>query len=412
MSETVVTLDNLFYELRAPLQKNYRKQHVLMAEIKRRTPRELMTGDEVRVPIVLNSLQGGGNPGETGTINVPQVLNTTKALATVQNVVQPFALSIDVEEQSVDNAAAEALALLVEEARNALAEVVNDQYNATGALLATITGGSSPGLTVNVSASATQWDRLYPGRVVDILTRSNGANPGQGTRRRIASVDESAGTVTFDTAQTASDGGSGNITFSANEGIYIAGTYGKALSSLHQVADTTGTFQGINKATTAGWQGVNGRGSDTSTKVLDTVMLDGGVRRGRRNGAFVWEFGVGDPAVIDAYKQSLYSMVRYNDPPIGKLRSGFGGPLYDHEGQAIPLIKEDRFERGQLILVPPDDLRVYGKTGGPEFVKDDGSYMRRFSRALPREVWLRDKQNLVALRCNRVIRFANLQGAA
>jgi hypothetical protein len=403
----VATLDNLFYELRAPLQKNFRKQHVLSAELERRMPRALMTGDEVRVPIVLNSLQGGGNPGESGTINVPQTLNTTKALATVKNVVQPFALSMDVQEQSVDNAAAEAFALLVAEARNALAEIVNDQYNATGALLATITGGTSPGLTVNVSASATQWDRLYPGRVVDVLTRSNGADPGQGKRRKIASIDESAGTVTFDTAQTASDGGSGSITFTANEGIYIAGTYGQAIASLHEIADTTGTFQSINKATTAGWQGINGRGSDTTVKPLDQPMFDGGIRRGRRNGAFAWKFGVGDPAVIDAYAQGFYTLMRYNLPE-KELSSGFKGVAY----KDITLIAEDRFERGQLVLVPGEDLKVYGKGGGPEFVNDDGAIMRRFSRALPREVWLRDKQNLVALRCNRVVRFANLQGAA
>ena len=403
----VATLDDLFYELRAPLQKNFRKQHVLSAEIERRMPRALMTGDEVRVPIVLNSLQGGGNPGESGTINVPQTLNTTKALATVKNVVQPFSFSLDVEEQSVDNAAAEALGLLVSEARNAMAEIVNDQYNATGALLVTITGGTSPGLTVNVSATATQWDRLYPGRIVDVLTRSNGANPGNGLRRRIDSFSESSGTITFATAQTASDGNSGNITFTANEGIYIAGTYGNAISSLHEMAAMTGTFEGINKATVIGWQGIDGRAGDTVVKPLDNVMLDGGIRRGRRNGAFAWTFGIGDPSVIDAYKQGFYDMARY-DLPEKTLKSGFTGVSYKN----ITLIPEDRFERGQLIIVPGDDLKVYGKTGGPEFVKDDGSWIRRFSRALPREVWLRDKQNFVALRCNRLVKFANLQGAA
>lgn len=411
MAETVVTLDNLFYELRAPLQKNYRKQHVLMAELERETPRELMTGDEVRVPVILNSLQGGGNPGETGTINQPQVLNTTRALATVRNVVQPFALSMDVEEQSVDNAAAETLALLTTEARNSLAEIVNDQLNASGALLAPITGGSSPGLTVNVSASATQWDRLYPGRVVDILVRSTGADPGQGRRRRIASIDEVAGTVTFESAQTASDGGTGNITFSANEGIYIAGTYGNALASIQQVADTTGIFQSINKATVVGWRGIDGRGGATSTVALDDIILDGAVRRGRRNGAFVWQFAIGDPAVIDVYKQGKYAQVRY-EPQVSTLKSGFSGIVYDGADKPIPLIKEDRFERGQLILVPTEDLRFYGKSGGPEFVRDDGGIFRRFSRTLVREVWLRDKLNLVALRCNRVVRIANLAGAA
>lgn len=393
------------------MQKNYRKQHVLHAELERRKPRELMTGDEVRVPIVLNSLQGGGNPGETGTINVPQQLNTSKALVGVQNVLQPFSITLDLEEQSVDNAAAEALALLVTEARNALAEIVNDQYNAPGALLATITGGSSPGLTVNVSATATQFDRLYPGRVVDVLTRSNGADPGQGLRRKIASFSESSGTVTFDTAQTASDGGSGNITFSANEGIYVAGTYGRALASIHDIAATTGTFQSINKATVTGWQGVDGRGGTTTAVNLTDEIMDNAVRRGRRNGAFVWSFALGDPAVIDLYKQGKYAQVRYDNQP-STLKSGFSGIVYDGADKPIVLVKEDRFNRGEVVLVPTEDLKLYGKGDGPDFVKDDGAMFRRFSRSLPKEAWLRDKLNLVALRCNRVTKIGNLNGAA
>lgn len=408
---TVAVFDNLMYELRAPMQKNYRKQHVLHAELERRKPRELMTGDEVRVPIVLNSLQGGGNPGESGTINVPQALNTSKALVGVKNVVQPFSLTLDLEEQSVDNAAAEALALLVTEARNALAEIVNDQYNVPGALLATITGGSSPGLTVNVSASATQFDRLYPGRVVDVLTRSNGADPGQGKRRKIDSISESSGTVTFDTAQTASDGGSGNITFSSAEGIYVAGTYGNAIASIHDIAATTGTFQNINKATVAGWQGVDGRGGVTTAANLTDEIMDGAIRRGRRNGGFVWSFAMGDPAAIDLYKQGKYAQVRYDNQP-ATLKSGFSGIVYDGADKPIVLIKEDRFNRGELVLVPTEDLKLYGKGDGPDFVKDDGGMFRRFSRSLPKEAWLRDKLNLVALRCNRVVKIGNLNSAS
>lgn len=408
---TLAVFDNLMYELRAPMQKNYRKQHVMHAELERRKPRELMTGDEVRVPIVLNSLQGGGNPGESGTINVPHALNTTKALIGTENVVQPFSITLDLEEQSVDNSAAEALALLVTEARNALSEIVNDQFNAPGALLATITGGSSPGLTVSVSASATQWDRLYPGRVVDVRTRSNGADPGQGLRRLIASINETSGTVTFSTTQQASDGGSGNITFSANEGIYISGTYGEALASIQDIAATTGTFQNINKATVAGWQGVDGRGGVTTAVNLTDEIMDNAVRRGRRNGAFVWSFAMGDPAVIDLYKQGKYAQVRYDNQP-ATLKSGFSGIVYDGADRPIVLIKEDRFNRGELILVPVEDLKLYGKGDGPEFVRDDGAIFRRFSRSLPKEAWLRDKLQLVALRCNRVVKIGNLNSAA
>jgi len=407
----LANLANLLYELRGPMQRNFRKRHVTKAEIERIDSRELYTGSKVAVPIILNSLQGGGNPGESGTINVPQGLNTARPTVTAQNIVQPFSITLDGEEASMDNSAVEAMALLVQEARNSLAEIINDEYNASTALLATITGGSSAGLTVNVSATATSFDRLYPGRVVDVLTRSNGADPGQGKRRLISSFNESSGTVTFDTAQTASDGGSGNITFSANEGIYIAGTYGNSLSSLHDMAATSGTFQGVNKATTAGWQGVDGRGGATTSVALSAEILDGGVRRGQRNDGYAWPFALGDPGVIDLYKQSLYAQVRY-EPQTMQLMTGFSGIVYDGADRPMPLIKEHRFEAGQLMFIPAEDLRVYGKGDGPDFVADDGSIARRFSRSLPKEIWLRDKQQLVAYRCNRFVRFANLLRAS
>jgi hypothetical protein len=389
---------NLLYELRGPLQYNFRKKFVLSAELERKMAREQFTGSGIRIPIILNSLQGGGNPGESGTINVPQQFNTTAATVHMQNVVQPVSITMDADEDSMSNSAAEVMTLSIQEARNSLAEIVNDQYNNSGALLATAdsTQASAGGLTLKVQAyvagtsAGTNFDGLYPGRVVDVLTRSTGADPGQGLRRKIASVSESASppTITFSTTQTASDGGSGNITLSA-------------LTS----------FQGIDKTSVTGWQGIDGRNGDTTQKALSIQMLDAGVRRGRRNGGFAWDFGVGYAASIDLYKQGLYAQVRYN-PQTATLQSGFSGIVYDGADQPIPLIKEDRFKGNSLILVPTEDLAIYGHGEGPDFVADDGAQLRRFSRSLPRELWLRDKQQLVAKRCNRTVVFNDLDQAA
>jgi hypothetical protein len=417
---------NLLYELRGPLQYNFRKKFVLSAELERKMAREQFTGSGIRIPIILNSLQGGGNPGESGTINVPQQFNTTAATVHMQNVVQPVSITMDADEDSMSNSAAEVMTLSIQEARNSLAEIVNDQYNNSGALLATAdsTQASAGGLTLKVQAyvagtsAGTNFDGLYPGRVVDVLTRSTGADPGQGLRRKIASVSESASppTITFSTTQTASDGGSGNITLSANVGVYIAGVYtstaNNAIQSIQDVASTTLTsFQGIDKTSVTGWQGIDGRNGDTTQKALSIQMLDAGVRRGRRNGGFAWDFGVGYAASIDLYKQGLYAQVRYN-PQTATLQSGFSGIVYDGADQPIPLIKEDRFKGNSLILVPTEDLAIYGHGEGPDFVADDGAQLRRFSRSLPRELWLRDKQQLVAKRCNRTVVFNDLDQAA
>jgi len=416
---------NLLYELRGPLQYNYRKKYVLSAELERNMAREQFTGSGIRIPVILNSLQGGGNPGESGTINVPQQFNTAAATVHMQNVVQPVAVTMDADEDSMSNSAAEVMTLAVQEARNSLAEIVNDQYNNKGALLATAdsTQSSAGGLTLKVQAyvagtsAATNFDGLYPGRVVDVLTASSGADPGQGLRRKIASVSESASppTITFDTNQTASDGGSGNITLSNAVGVYIAGVYtssaNNAIASIQDIASTSGTFQNISRSSVAGWQAIDGRNGDTTQKALSIQMLDAGVRRGRRNGGFVWNFGVGYAASIDLYKQGLYAQVRYN-PQTSTLQSGFSGIVYDGADQPIPLIKEDRFKGNSLVLVPTEDAAIYGHGAGPDFVADDGAQLRRFSRSLPRELWLRDKQQLVAKRCNRFVFFNDLDVAA
>ena len=52
------------------------------------------------------------------------------------------------------------------------------------------TGSGS--LVVDVGTASVPWDQLTAGRVVTIATRSNGNNPGNGRRRKIASIQKTA----------------------------------------------------------------------------------------------------------------------------------------------------------------------------------------------------------------------------
>lgn len=410
----LTNIDNLLDTLRLPMQRNYKKQHILMAELERLAPsRTFAGGSKGEIPIILNSLQGGGNPGESGTINVPQNWNTAKAEFTLENVVQPIGITLDAEEDSASSKDAAQVALLVMEARNSLAEIVNDQFNFPNALLGTITDAATS-LTVTVDPAIENFDALYSGRVVDVLDRTTGADPGQGKRRKIASVNETTGVITFDTAQTASDGGSGSIVHTAAAGIYIPGVFttlgNNALTSVWDIASTTGTFQGINRTTTAGWQAVDGRGGDTVARALSTTMLDTAFRKGRRNGGRPWGLAVAHPAVIDAFKQQFYAMMRVA-PDTKTLSTGFQGIDY----MGMTLVAEDRFKRKAMIMLPKEDIAVYhGPThgAGPRFVDDTGDKWQRFNRALTKEAWLRDKLQLVAKRTNRVVFLTNLEEAA
>ncbi len=413
---TLANIDDMLYNFRIPMQLNFGKRHVLRSELKRVAPDELFSGgDEARIPIILNSLQGGGNPGESGTVNVPHNFNMTKATFTLEDVFQPIGITLRAEENSQANSSAPALRVLVEECENALAEITNDQFNAAGALLASVSANTtSPSLTVYTDAALTNYERLYPGRVVDILTRSSGANPGNGLRRKIASVDRTTGIITFLTAQQASDGDSGNITFANTAGIYLPGTYGRALQSLEDIASSTNTFQGLDRSLVPGWQALDGRNGDTAVKMLTDTILDAAVEAGGRYGTPEWEFGLAQPRVINGYKQSKYAQTRVN-PQVKQLSGGFSGIEYVHASGTIVLVAEYRATRKRLVLVPKGDLAIYhgpAHPNGPEWVADTGSKWQRFGRTPTKEAWWREVIQLAAKRSNRVVYLANLDEAA
>jgi hypothetical protein len=433
MATQLTNWQNFLFELQGKVQEVFPTEHVLLAELSgvgdpssvgRFTRnmdgnREIFSGKKLRVPIVLAELQAGGAVSESGTWNVPIPMDTTEVTANLTRQIMPFDLSVDVERDSLNNSAASAVAMLVRQARQSLATLENDQLNNSGAKLADIISGSSGTLVIGVAepgssavpnATSSIWNKLYPGRVVDILTKSNGANPGAGLRRKIASVARSTGLVTFSTTAQATDGNSGNITFSTSEALYIPGSYGNGMASVEDIAATSGTFQGVDKAVTTQWQGTDGRAGVTTTAALSDPILDGAVNEGRRAGLGKWDFGIGDPRVIDLYKQGKYAQVRY-DTQSAELKSGFKGIVYEGADAPIPLVKEPRHQTGKVKLIDKASLQLYGDQAGPAFLDDDGAMFRRFSRTLIKEADLLDRVQLVALRCNTMVALSNLDVA-
>ncbi len=380
--------------------------------------REIFSGRRVRHTIVLAYLPGGGFITESQTWNVPHVLGSQEVHIKLIDALQPFSVTVDVERDSFDNANASAVEELMDQARVALARMENIALLGDGTgKVSDITGGTSPGLTIAVGTGA-NFDVLLPGTVWDIATKSTGVTTVGGDRRKIASVDEAAGTVTFDTAQQASDGDSGNITFSTAEGIYIPGSATAPAAAgtvvaqgLEQASAVTGTFENVDKAAVQQWRGTDGRGGVTTSLPLSQQMLDGGVRRGRRAGLGAWDFGLGDPAVIDLYKQGLYAQVRY-EPEVSTLKSGYSGIVYDGADRPFPLVKEPVHAKGGLKLIDKGSFTMYGDKVGPSFLDDDGAIFRRFGRSLPKEAELLDRFQMGVTKCNTIVFFNNLASAA
>lgn len=406
-SDTLASAASILYEMRADLEAIYPRDIVLLAEwtgynsitgeigdgSRRLTPldnREIFSGSQVRIPVDFAQLQGGGWVAETGTINQPIADIITQATITLKRVVVPASITLDLEEDSMSNSAVAYLGRKMDKAKDALATLVDEAMNGSGdALLATVTDAATS-LTVTVAAG-TDFDKLLPGTVVDVRTRSTGADPGQGLRRRIASFVESTGVITFDTAQQAADGGSGNIVHAATEGIYVAGSYGNYLAGgLVAAAAQTGTFQGVNRTTYPAFRATDGRAGASTTVPISDPMLDAGVLLGQRAGTFKYDFGYGDPAAINAYKNSKLSLVNYNSPT-GVLKSGFKGIEYDGSGQPIPLVPGRKAPPGTLYLLDKSAATIYGRRKGPDFDDKTGSMFMRFARSLPTEFWLVDR---------------------
>lgn len=422
------------YELRGPMQANYPKDHVLLAEfsgvgsadpsIGRITPnssgqierdnRELFSGSNFRFPLDLTMMQGGGFVSETGTVNAPIAPPTSKATGKLVDVVQPSSITLDLEEDSMDNSAIQGLAWIVKKTREALAEIVNDAMNTTsgttGLAQADSTQASAGGLTLKVKAG-TDFDKLYPGKVVDVLTASTGADPGQGKRRLIASIAETASppTITFDTNAQASDGGSGNITLSNAVGVFIAGSYGNQMQGIEDAANISGTdtFEGVNRNNVKQFIATDGRNGVTTTVPLSDSVLDAGVLLALRSGYSNWDFGVGDPAAINVYKNGKTSLVRVT-PDTKVLPSGFSGVAYQGTGKDIPLIPERKHATGSVKLVVREAAAIYGRRKGPDFEDSTGAIFQRFSRALPREIWLVDRLQWAWMSPQSIVRYDNL----
>jgi hypothetical protein len=388
---------DLMLEMKGPLVENYAKYSVLLSELKRKGGdfRQDAHGTSVRVPLILNPKQGTGSLAEAGTLNIARNIRTTHANITMHQMAHAVQVTRRLKRMSGNPATswAQALKLEMKLAEEAMPRVANEMLNGNGdALLGTVTDtANSTSLTVT-GGNAFQ---LYEGRVVDVLVRADGTVVSAG--RQIVSYTESTGVIVLDSA----------VNHTSAHGVYIEGSYGNACQGIQQAGATTGIFESVDRASYAGWKGVDGRNGDTSAADLSIVILDGAIRRRGRNGLDGGGFWLGDPAVIDKFGQTLLAQARW-DGSYSQLKTGWKGIAYNED----ILIKEYDHPSGQITYVPTDDCTFYSTQPGPDWDDETGSMFQRFSRSLPVEAWLVDEFQFGVHRCNRFTKVANLNQAA
>lgn len=366
-------------------------------------------GQQIRIPIQVNEVPGAAGVGRAGTWPVTAPFDTAKAVVKLCELVAPIGLDIATERDSRNGkySAMEYLEALTASAYRGLARIENDMLHGNGSgLLAQNSGSDSTGLVVTVGTSA-NFDQLTPGRVCDVRILSSGADPGNGLRRKIASVSRSAGTVTFNAAIVASDGGTGNITLTGNTvGIFIDSTYdtgssnGKAMQGLAQCLTSPGTpFEGIDPANVPNWGAVQTAGGNAT---LSDSMFEDNVYQLAGQGIDAPDFAIAHPKVVDPYKDSKtqYLMIR---PETRVVPSGFSGVVIQVANKDFPLLKDLSAPHGTCRVVGSKaSFRLYGDSVGPNWIQDDGHMFRFFQRASYKEATILDRVQLAVRAPNQL----------
>ena len=385
--------------------------------------RDAFSGAQVRVPIQAAEVPGAAGVGRAGTWPVTAPFDTAKALVKLAELAAPIGIDLATERDSknLQYSALSYVEALTDSAYRGLAKIENDMLHGNGdGKLATITQ-TTTALTFTVlgadGVAAANFDQLTPGRVVNVLTISTGADPGQGLRRKIASVSRTNGTVTFSTTAVASDGGSGNIVGTANTtGIYIdsswdggatPGALGKAIQGFGQTATTGGTpFEGIDVANTPAWGAVLTAGGGAT---LSDSMFEDSVYQLAGQGIDAPDFAIAHPKVVDPYKDTKTQFLMIH-PETRVVPSGFSGIVVQVANKDFPLLKDLAAPHAQCRVIHKSCGRLYGDSVGPAFIQDDGGMWRFFTRQSYKEAVILDRVNFVFRAPNHVGLIQNVAG--
>jgi hypothetical protein len=417
------TIASLLYDMKGPMQSLYPTRNFLLAYFSgegqdgapgRVTPLQnpsQFDGKQVRVPLDTVAMQAGGWVAEGGTVNVPIAPVITQATVTLKKFIQPFGISLEAMEDSRGtNSAIDATAMSLQKARVAMAEQVNVAFCGDGTgLLAPVLSGSALAWVVGTGAAGTgvDWDKLYVGLVVDVLTRATGADAGQGLRRRISAIDIPTATVTFDTALQASDGGSGSITATAASGLYVPGSWGNVLSGGFEAAGRGTTFEGVTLATYPQFKAVDGRSGDTTSAAFTDAMIDLGVTLAQRAGDGMFDASYGDPNSINVYKNAKANQTRFN-VSTGVVAGHFTGIQVDLGNQIIIVVPERKSKPGSIKFFAKAAATLYGSNAGPDYDDLSGSMFKQFNRRTNYEVWLKDRIELGWHNPSKMVYYDNL----
>lgn len=413
--ETTTSWAELMREAKGPLQEAMKYKTVLLSEVKRDKNPKRWSGKQVTIPMFTAPQQGAGGMNETATFNDTINVDVEQARILSGIVGLPIKISSQLLKQAVgdENVWAEALPSKLERAEAAFGRVINEmmtgfQVGEGGtALLRAVQGSTaaSGGATQNINVGTTaNWHQLYVGRVVSVLVRSSGANvAGLSQPVLITARSKSGGTITVKHIDDT------NTSFATanTDGIYIQGSYDKAVQGIGQAAARTGTFQNLSKSSVVVWQGIDGRDGSTTEVDPGIAVFDTAERLVSEIRGKTPDFYLCDPAVVDKYTQGLTVQARWAGEE-GQLKSGWTGVRYRNK----LLVPDYDMKQKTAVGVQLEDMTLYTLDDGPDWDELDGSMFRRFDRSLPVEAWLVWYLQLGFHNCNGTVEIGDLAQAS
>lgn len=370
------------------------------------TGRSVFTGgSEFTVPLQLSDVSSAAG-AEGADYPQPAPFDTDKARYNLHSRHTPIGATLELirDAKSGSTSALSTVEGLTDSAYRSAARTDEDFLHGNGdGVLATQTAADAAGLTITVGVGA-NFDQLTKRRIIDVRTAA-GVLVTNGGRRKIAAVNRTAGTITLDAAQVASDGGVGNLPLGiVGNLVCIDSSFGNAPAGLGNVAAATGIYGGINKANVQEWQGVQVDGGATA---LSDDHLDDAVYLLRGNGVGAPDFGIAHPLTVNPYKASKTQFLMV-EPQTAMVPSGFRGVIYQGADKDFPILKALAAPRKTCRLVFKEPLRVYGDTEGAGFIDDDGSMWRFFGRNTKKEADLFDRWELASRDCGKLAEITDL----
>lgn len=328
----------------------------------------------------------------------------TEALAAKTRAGMPYSAYDAVAEEM--EGAYESLAFIHDESLQGAKNGIIAELDAT-------TPGAA-GLVAGISEASFNDYKLHAGRVVDVRVKATGAFVASGKKRRIASVNPAASppTVTFETAESESGAGSGDVAWANGQAIYIENSQAgapPAINGLEHICADSGDLHGISRADNAFFKVINGRRGQTEKTRWSYQMIRQGVSTLKRtSGPIPTRNKVlifADRFVCDDFEASWLPFNRITPLQKGTLSMGVDYIMFD----GMTIFPIDNHTEGAATLVNTMFMRHPSVYPAPRWLNRDGGIFRYPERKAKFEATLWDYSNQVCMQPNRMVRWNNLE---